>query len=226
MQPSSELYFDFTSKQLQYRLQKASLAKEMLLRSVGLDKFKNLLVVDTTAGTGEDSMILAAFGAKVIMLERHKLVYSLLQDALSRFRDAANDIKNQRISAILNNMPKLIFTDAIDFLSNDALGKAPAITTLSKMYNTDYQAENLSIYMDPMFEGRSKSAKSRKEMAIFQDLVGADMDKELLFEAACKLKPNRVVVKNHINAPYIKNQKPNFSLNGSSTRFDVYVFGG
>ena len=51
------------------------------------------------------------------------------------------------------------------------------------------------VYLDPMYPHRQKSALVKKEMRVFQSLVGADEDADLLLAPALALATRRVVVK-------------------------------
>ena len=88
------VFIDFSSTKTQYRKQNSGTRKESIARAVGLKSGASPLIIDATAGLGSDSFILAALGAKIIMLERNQLIHLLLKDALMR----ANN--NDNISAI------------------------------------------------------------------------------------------------------------------------------
>ena len=51
------------------------------------------------------------------------------------------------------------------------------------------------VYLDPMFPHKQKSALVKKEMRVFQSLVGPDLDADGLLEPARLLATKRVVVK-------------------------------
>ena len=57
--------------------------KELLLKAIG-GRRSALNVVDATAGLGRDSLLLASYGARVQMCERHPVVHALLEDGLRR----------------------------------------------------------------------------------------------------------------------------------------------
>jgi len=78
------------------------------------------------------------------------------------------------------------------------------------------------IYLDPMFPHRDKSALVKKEMRVFRPLVGDDLDAPALLEAALALATHRVVVKRPRKAPIIEGGKPSHSLEGKSSRYDIY----
>jgi len=79
------------------------------------------------------------------------------------------------------------------------------------------------VYLDPMFPHREKSALVKKEMRVFQALVGADTDADDLLEFAYPLASKRVVVKRPDYAPFLNNQTPSMQIKTKKNRFDVYV---
>jgi 16S rRNA (guanine1516-N2)-methyltransferase len=79
------------------------------------------------------------------------------------------------------------------------------------------------IYLDPMFPERRKSALVKKEMRIFQDILGTDEDAATLLEQARAHCRSRVVVKRPSKAPVLGDSKPSYCVSGKSTRFDVYL---
>ena len=58
--------------------------------------------------------------------------------------------------------------------------------------NSDYADV---VYLDPMYPHKQKSALVKKEMRVFQHLVGADLDADELLLPALQLAKKRVVVK-------------------------------
>jgi 16S rRNA (guanine1516-N2)-methyltransferase len=79
------------------------------------------------------------------------------------------------------------------------------------------------VYLDPMFPHRKKSAAVKKEMRLFQQLLGSDDDADLLLEPALTLAKKRVVVKRPSGAPFLANKKPHIEMLGKANRFDVYL---
>ena len=69
-----------------------------------------------------------------------------------------------------------------------------------------------------------KSAKQKKEMQVFRELLGGDEDAEKLFELALTKALKRVVVKRPDDAPEIsQTRKPDIVFPGKTIRFDVYL---
>jgi 16S rRNA (guanine1516-N2)-methyltransferase len=79
------------------------------------------------------------------------------------------------------------------------------------------------VYLDPMFPHRQKSALVKKEMRVFQSLVGADLDADALLPAALAVAGKRVVVKRPDYAGFLNDLAPSMSIETKSNRFDVYV---
>jgi 16S rRNA (guanine1516-N2)-methyltransferase len=77
------------------------------------------------------------------------------------------------------------------------------------------------IYYDPMYPSKKKSALPRKEMRIFKEMVGEDLDSKEFLEWAMGTATERVVVKRPTEALPIK-EKPSASYIGKSTRYDMY----
>lgn len=192
-------YIDFLSGKLAYRSKQAGLRKELLARAIGCKPSDKPVIVDATAGLGRDSFILAKLGFNITMLERSPVLYVLLQDALARARSEAS------LADVLARM-HLIHTDAISWLNTPAAHPAPDV-----------------ILLDPMFPKRQKSASSKKEMALLQDLLGKDEDEQELFATALACATQRVVVKRPQLAPNIAEYTPDYSLPGNSCRFDIYL---
>lgn len=167
-------YIDFLSGKLQFRNKQARLRQEALAKAISLKPQQHPIVIDATAGLGRDSFILATLGYHVIMLERSSIIHALLRDAIHR---AKNATETHTIVQKLH----LIHTDGISWLSK--LGHQNALVPPHV------------IYLDPMFPERKKSASSKKEMKILQDLLGPDHDSATLFELAIACATHRVVVK-------------------------------
>ena len=79
------------------------------------------------------------------------------------------------------------------------------------------------VYLDPMFPHREKSALVKKEMRVFQSLVGDDHDADALLSFAMQLASKRVAVKRPDYAPFLDEQKPSMQITTKKNRFDVYV---
>jgi 16S rRNA (guanine1516-N2)-methyltransferase len=130
------------------------------------------------------------------MKERMPIVAALLENGLER--------------AKLNN-------EVCDIANRMSLVHASTIEELEFTQPPDV------IYLDPMYPHREKSAAVKKEMRVFQSLVGEDLDADDLLEPALKLAKYRVVVKRPSYAPPLNDKKPSTSIKMKKNRFDVYV---
>jgi len=194
---------DFVNGTLRHRRLYGGGIRQALGRAVGISSGFKPLVADLTAGLGRDGYVLASLGARVILVERNEVVAALLADGLARLRQhAAQDNSLREIS---------------DRLTLHRVDGKNWLRTLDKESYADV------IYLDPMFPERSKSARVKKDMAIFHGLVGDDADAGDLLELACKAARYRVVVKRPRRAPPLAGIKPRFSIAGKTTRFDIHV---
>lgn len=154
-------------------------------------------ILDTTAGQGRDSFILASLGCNITLLERNKVIYLLLKNAVDNAKN------NDELKNIVKNMT-IINQDSVEFLEN----------------NNDFFDV---IYVDPMFPKSNKSRLVKKDMQIFREIVGNDLDSSKILDSALKSNTKRVVVKRMNKSNFLDNKKPNFSIKGTSIRFDVYI---
>lgn len=79
------------------------------------------------------------------------------------------------------------------------------------------------VYLDPMFPHRNKSALVKKEMRVFQSLVGADQDADDLLAPARRLATKRVVVKRPDYAPPLAGVATVNAVATKGHRFDIYA---
>ena len=66
------------------RLKPGVLQREMLVKAARVKGVDAPLAVDATAGLGDDSLLLAAAGFRVLLFERNPVIAALLADALER----------------------------------------------------------------------------------------------------------------------------------------------
>ncbi|MFT2089524.1 class I SAM-dependent methyltransferase [Paraglaciecola sp. 2405UD69-4] len=190
---------DFASNSATYRRKHGGGKGEAVAKAVGLKKQTDWHVLDATAGLGRDAFVLASLGCKLDMIERSPVVAALLQDGLHR---AAS---HEELSSWLPEKMQLHHGIATELLANWQ-GLAPDV-----------------VYLDPMFPHRKKSAAVKKEMRLFQQLLGPDEDADLLLAPALALAKKRVVVKRPAGAPYLAGKKPKVEMAGKANRFDIYL---
>jgi len=190
---------DFASDALDYRVKHGGGKQEFVARAVGIKGNETPTILDATGGLGRDAFILASLGCAVTLIERSPVVAALLESGLER---AA---LNAELSDWLPQQLSLQHANSIEFMQNWAF-EAPDV-----------------IYLDPMFPHRKKSAAVKKEMRLFQQLLGADPDSDALLLPAIALAKKRVVVKRPANAPNLANRKPQATVSSKKHRFDIYL---
>lgn len=190
---------DFASAAASYRRNKGG--GELIVKAVAGNKKQWPRILDTTAGLGGDSFVLASRGYPVILMERSPIVALLLSDGLSRGLES----EDEALRAIIGRM---CFRrgDSLDYLRQLKDLDCPDV-----------------IYIDPMFPASKKSARVKKEMQAFQQLVGADQDSHALLALALERARHRVVVKRPLKAECLGAMEPAFTVKGKAVRFDIYT---
>jgi 16S rRNA (guanine1516-N2)-methyltransferase len=173
---------------------------QTIAKAVGLKGGSTPTVVDATAGLGRDAFILASLGCRVTLVERSAVVSALLADGLER-ASADSDIGRW-----IGERMCLVHADAVSWMNALAEDEFPDV-----------------VYLDPMFPHRQKSALVKKEMRLFQKLLGFDEAEGALLQAAQRIARKRVVVKRPDYAPHLADRAPTMQIKGKKHRFDVYV---
>lgn len=171
---------------------------QKIAKAVGVQAGIRPRVLDATAGLGRDAFVLATLGCDVQLIERQPVIAALLEDGLARAAQSA---------------------EVADIIARMRLFTGNAIELMRQRADVPPQV----IYLDPMFPHRDKSALVKKEMRLFRPLVGDDLDAPALLQAALALASHRVVVKRPRKAPIIDGAKPSYSLEGKSSRYDIYA---
>lgn len=192
-----ELRTDFTH--LLARANPGKVHQELLVKAAKIKNvpIEDLLVVDATAGLGEDAFLLAAAGFSVVMFERDETIAALLEDGLGR---AASD---ERLSSIVARMT-LHEEDSIAALAGGT-------------YHPDV------ILLDPMFPARTKSASVKKKFQLIHELEAPCADEQELLDAAISAHPRKIVIKRPAKGPWLAQRKPSYSLAGKAVRYDCLV---
>ena len=194
---------DFVSGSNRHRRNYGGGNGQMIAKAVGLSGKFTPSVLDVTAGLGADAFILASLGCQMQLIERNPIVHCLLRDGLDRA--ALAGMEDSDLAGIINN---------INLLNEDSISHLSVIEPLNR---PDI------IYVDPMFPERKKSAQVKKEMQVFHSIVGADPDAGELLELALQRARYRVVVKRSASADHLAGMAPSYSLEGKSTRFDIFA---
>jgi 16S rRNA (guanine1516-N2)-methyltransferase len=178
---------------------------QSIAKAIGVSGKFSPQVLDLTAGLGGDAFVLASLGCSVTMIERNPIVYCLLADGLERAVVSSED--DSDLAAIVERIT-LIEKNSAEYLQQEAVEASVSVDV---------------VYLDPMFPGRKKSAKVKKQMQAFHSIVGSDADADQLLALATKIANYRVVVKRPSGAEYLAASKPSYSLEGKSTRYDIYT---
>ena len=174
------------------------LAHEILFKAAKPLKEKdNLKGVDCTAGLGEDSFLLAAYGYEMELFEHNPITAVLLNDALIRARQDA------RLKDIAKRM---------------TLTEGDSKELLKKLnYKPDL------IYLDPMFPEKKKSAETKKKLQVLHQIEAVCSDEEELLAAAKLANPDKIVIKRPPEGAYLGGLTPSFSVTRKAVRFDCLV---
>ena len=197
------VYVDLAGGSVAHRRKFGGGRGQAIAKAVGLKGGVTPTVVDGTAGLGRDAFVLASLGCKVQMVERHPVVAALLDDGLARAK------ADSEIGSWISERLTLLHAsshNALEQLAADPNFVAPDV-----------------VYLDPMYPHKKKSALVKKEMRVFQTLVGADLDADGLLAPALALATKRVVVKRPDYAEFLAGQKPAMAIETKKNRFDVYV---
>lgn len=192
------VFVDFVGGTMAHRRKFGGGRGEAVAKAVGIKQDNLPTVIDATAGLGRDAFVLAALGCQVKLVERHPVVRLLLQDGLQRA------YADEEIGPWVQQNMQLLPYQHINQLNPD----------------TDFADV---VYLDPMYPHKAKSALVKKEMRVFQHLVGADLDADELLAPALQLARQRIVVKRPDYADFLAQKAPHFSRETKNHRFDVYV---
>ena len=192
------IYVDFVGGTMAHRRKFGGGRDEAVAKAVGIKGSELPTVIDATAGLGRDAFVLASIGCQVRLVERHPVVFLLLQDGLNRA------YQDEEIGEMLQQNLRLLNVHHINELDP----------------NSNYADV---VYLDPMYPHKQKSALVKKEMRVFQHLVGADLDADELLLPALQLAKKRVVVKRPDYAEFLCGKQPHFSRETKNHRFDIYM---
>jgi 16S rRNA (guanine1516-N2)-methyltransferase len=165
-----------------------------IVRAFGADVH---IIVDATAGLGQDAALLACMGFRVTAMERSAIIAALLHDGLRRAMD------NTRLQDRFGDRLELVNADAREMLRR-----------------MDPRPD--AVYIDPMFPPKRKtSALPPRSIRLVRVVVGDDEDAADLLQVALATAAKRVVVKRPNHAPPLLDN-PVASYKGKLARFDVY----
>ncbi|MGZ3769217.1 MAG: class I SAM-dependent methyltransferase [Bdellovibrio sp.] len=188
------LEIDFDKNHLDYERKGHRGKNELIAKALGVAKGCRR-ILDLSVGLGIDSVFLTQLGFQVVGVERSPVLYALLKEAFAKTRKEY--LKSY----------ELHFADSLQFLKENK-GKLAVD----------------SIYFDPMYPHKKKSALPKQEMVVFRDLVGHDEDAAAVLKEALTWPVQRVVVKRPIQAEELM-PGVRHSYEGKVVRYDTYVVG-
>ena len=221
--------------ELKKRLNKNNLSRELLVKAARLKHRPSSadasgadgppsgelpLLLDATAGLGEDSFLLAAAGFRVLLFEKDPVIAALLKDALKRAREDGDPA----VSGPARRM-ELREEDSVSYMrvlseqiheAADAKGGAGIPDVRQDLPDV--------IFLDPMFPERKKSGLIGKKFQLLQQLERPASDEEELLRAAMELKPKKLIIKRPLKGPFLAGRKPDYSLSGKAIRVDCFQF--
>ena len=182
------------------RLTPENLNRELVVRAARIKGANGpLTAVDATAGLGEDSLLLAAYGFSVVLFEQNPVIAALLQDAIDN----------------ASATPELAETAArMKLVIGDSAKELPHL---------DFRPD--VVLLDPMFPERRKSAAVKKKLQLLQRLEKPCDDEAALLDAAFAARPRKIIVKRPVKGPHLAGRKPDYSLAGKAIRFDCHTLG-
>ncbi len=190
---------DFDRGKNGYRQYAGGGRNQLIARAVGIRSGHRPVVVDLTAGLGQDAYVLATLGCRVTLVERSAVVAALLRDGLQR---GASDARCADVVARM----EVVEQEGRTFLEQVADVDLPEVC-----------------YLDPMYPDHGRRALPGREMQLFRALLGDDEDSGELLEPARAVATRRVVVKRPRKAATLTATPPHHQIEGKSTRYDVYL---
>ncbi len=180
------------------RTQKHTIGAELVVKAARMKNGpEHPILLDATAGMGEESFLLAAYGFTVKMYERNPVIAALLRDSLER-------AKADPATALIAANMELVEEDSI-----------------KAMQGLDYRPD--VILLDPMFPERQKSALVKKKFQLIHTLEAPCTDEEELLAAAVLAGPSKIIIKRPIKAPFLAGRKPSYDVRDKIIRYDCIV---
>jgi len=177
------------------RLKRASIKNELAARACQLER--KPVLIDATAGLGHDALLMAWLGARVQLVERHPVLWLLLQSAQQ------HAAQHPELAEVMTRI-EVIHADSATYLQ---------------------QAQADVVYLDPMFPkavSQKRAPLVKKEMQILHRLLDDDLDLGDNLLAVARQAAARVIVKRPRHAPALAQVTPDHSWSGDACRFDGY----
>ena len=187
------LSFDFLKGRLFNRLKKIE-HESLIKKAIGKNK-NGLKIFDATAGSLIDTIIFLKLGHEVIACEHSKVLYKLLEDAISRA------IKEY------------------DFFENLIFLNADSANVIELHQDSDI------FYFDPMFKKTKKNLKRSGTLQKISNILSYEKLEDTsrhIFSSMLEKNFKKIIVKRPINSKPLHN-KINYQIKGKAVRFDIYV---
>ena len=186
------LSFDFLKGRLFNRLKRIE-HESLIKKAIGKNKAK-LKIFDATAGSLIDAIIFLKLGHEVVACEQSKILYRLLDDAISRARNEYNFFEN--LSFINSDSAKII----------------------------DSHLDSDIFYFDPMFQGTKRGLKRSGTLVKIDNVLKLEKLSDTsvnVFERLLTMEYKKIIVKRPIKS-YPLNAKINYQVIGKAIRYDIF----
>ncbi|PCJ45520.1 MAG: hypothetical protein COA74_15560 [Gammaproteobacteria bacterium] len=192
------IWVDFSKGKSAYRQKHQGKGKLPLSRACGIKQNHRPVIIDATAGLGQDAFVLAGLECEVTCIEQQAVLAALLRDGLMR-------AVNSSEAWLIEIVQRLTLLEGL------------AETRLSSL-------ETEVVYLDPMYPATQnrKNAKVKKGMQLFREFPGTISNEATLLKSALKCASERVVVKRPDWADPLADLKPSHLVPGKNHRYDVY----
>ena len=186
------LSFDFLKGRLFNRLKRIE-HESLIKKAIGKNKAQ-LKIFDATAGSLIDTIILLKLGHEVVACEQSKILYRLLDDAISRAKNEYNFFEN--LSLINSDSAKIIESH----LDSDIF------------------------YFDPMFQETKRGLKRSGTIVKIDNVLKLEKLSDTsvnVFEHLLTMEYKKIIVKRPIKS-FPLNAKINYQVTGKSIRYDIF----
>ena len=186
------LSFDFLKGRLFNRLKRIE-HESLIKKAIGKNKVK-LKIFDATAGSLIDSIIFLKLGHRVVACEQSKILYRLLDDAISRAKNEYNFFEN------------------LSFINSDS----------AKIVDSHLDSD--IFYFDPMFKDIKQNTKRSGTLQKIGNVLSIERledTSEQIFNQMLKKKYKKIVKRPIKSNPL--HEKINYQVKGKAIRYDIYI---
>ena len=167
--------------------------ESLIKKAIGKNK-AHLKIFDATAGSLIDTIILLKLGHEVVACEQSKILYRLLDDAISRAKNEYNFFEN--LSLINSDSAKII----------------------------EYHLDSDIFYFDPMFQETKRGLKRSGTIVKIDNVLKLEKLSDTsvnVFEHLLTMEYKKIIVKRPIKS-FPLNAKINYQVIGKSIRYDIF----